>query len=679
MKKGILLIILLVCAMLVPSCAGYTASAPGKPFSREDWDVCGFEPWTGIDELQDKFNAEDGDCGDSNDSWIEQHPFNGGSASISCHWLLGRERLYTTYDWTVAVTNTSAGVALPRGLYIGSSMEQVKNEFGLGAADGQGIYYGDENNTPYAMIKDIDYHNYKKEITLAVPAGETSESHETFYHGKYTCILKLKFDAKDSLGGFSYISLLKYSILPGLPEPEQVKEVRLFSIGKEEPERVLKFEDAIEVLGCIQNAGQAPVTEEVTPTHSIEVVSSGEVYTLKYGDGLIEAPDGKVYEIWDRNEDVLFESLPELCTYKYSYMRDKDYKAVELSAQQDEEIKRIIGSMAPCSDEASGWGRCSIFVDSGDGFDSYVYFFEAPYLRFKGNTYKISEEDSYIIQRIYNEAYGISEPEPSPEPPKPSPEVGSPPGAEESPAYALSGEPLLPGMPSPYDITDVLIWRIGEQGITYKWTPTEAEALFDIIQAGRDKHIEGELESPKYIILIRGGNRGYNYEITVGSNGIKALDGEGYQVVYDVVFPDYAAEKYFPENAWDPDSLYTAPPKGGFGEGCIHDPYNLVKNLINVKYFTEEQFSAVCSAVDDMTPCADAMPAGKFFAFSLALETEKNTEQWCTYEYYIGTNYVSYEVQGLVNKSLYKISEEDARTLTEVYTEIYTKCFSELL
>lgn len=644
MKRIFLIVLFAVCVMLTSSCAGYTVSTPGEPFSREDWDACGFEPWVNGGDLEEKLGAKTTVCGDSNESWSTGYSFNGGSASVNCHWILEYKRLYTRYSWIVSVTNMSAVVRLPRGLYIGSSMDQVKNEFGLGEAGEDGLYYGDGENAPYAKYRVLKYeHESKKEVTFAVPAGDSDETGD-----RYICTVILEFDPQDRLERFSYGATRMYRILPGLPEPEQVNEVRLYSIGKEQPERVLKFEDAIDVLGSIQDAGQYPSKIAFNPTHRIAIVTGGDTYTLMYGDKFIEATDGRAYEISRQDEDALFDSLPELCPYKGTYIREWQYDtAALLSEEQQEEIQRIICSMVPCSEkasgmfscseEASGSGQCRINVDSGDGYDSCIYLFGSSHLRFKGYDYHVSEQDSLTIQSIYHEVFRNIKPR----------NAGP---AEGDTAPVLSGEPLLPGVPSPNQIEEVRIWNIGNEGIKVVFTPYEAAELYEAIQAGSGKPLEGKLESPTHkILLIRDNSR---YELTVGSNGIKAWDGK----VYSVVFTEKVAEVYLRKSVWNPDYPNNLPSNRGFIEGFYHS------NSV-IKELREEQLSDVSHAVNEMTPCTDAIPKGDFCAFSLF------DDENFSYRYYFGTNYIVYEEPEIAKEALFTISGEHAERLTQICYE----------
>jgi hypothetical protein len=60
---------------------------------------------------------------------------------------------------------------LPRGLKIGCTLTDVENAFGLKEADGDGIFYGDRQNAPYAVVDNLG--NGIKALTLAAPARET--------------------------------------------------------------------------------------------------------------------------------------------------------------------------------------------------------------------------------------------------------------------------------------------------------------------------------------------------------------------------------------------------------------------------------------------------------------------------------------------------------------------------
>lgn len=531
MKKQALLslAIVLLLSVLLPSCAPIAPIAVTpecESFSRQDWEACGLEPWSGSEEIKTALNGQQGLFWDGEGACGSSLEFDGGKVDFSSEWLTGSQykRLNTKAWFSIDVTDVSAGVALPRGLQMGCTFKDVENAFGLGETNDKGLYYGDGKNAPYAS-KDGG------RLTLAALAGEGGDA-----RFNYVCRLIFIADSTDKVTEFIYASEQRYRILPGISEPQETQQVRLYSAGNSGPDRKLDFEEAVDLLACLQDAGQTPVQKEVTPTNTIEIIAGRQTYELQYGGGLVKTPDGDVYEIWDMDKEVFYHSAPGLLAFDGVVMRDNSTgKTAQLTEWRIKAVNVILGGMTPSEHAVPQGDTCRISAQWKDGEYVFTYYIGTDYVVFNykepvymTGLFSLNRDGSQQLKQLYDEAFSEDVASPGSES---TPEQGSP-------APVLNEEPLLPGLPSPDEITEVRIWRIGKEGMVVIFTPLEAEELLELIHAGSDKPIKGKLESPTHKIILKT-SKG-RFELTVGSNGIQTPKKK----LYDVEFTDHAIGYY---------------------------------------------------------------------------------------------------------------------------------------
>ena len=137
-----------VMLLLFSSCA---PKEEGKPFSYDDWAVCGVSPGADRGELEKRFNETSWltGCGsnppDGPMNWSEiRADFDFGKVIQGGNWDGTERRLWIT------VTAPSDLIQLPRGLGLGTKLSELFRSYGLDKSDENGYFYGGDGGYPSA-------------------------------------------------------------------------------------------------------------------------------------------------------------------------------------------------------------------------------------------------------------------------------------------------------------------------------------------------------------------------------------------------------------------------------------------------------------------------------------------------------------------------------------------------
>jgi hypothetical protein len=122
-------------------------------FSYDDWLVLGVQPWSHIEDFEKKFGKFD-------NGWITDDSFDGSfqydtssdflSVAFGMSFGGTESNLRSSYTY-VGVRESTNRVALPRGIGVGISLDDLLRIYCLEEKDENGYFYGAENTYPLAL------------------------------------------------------------------------------------------------------------------------------------------------------------------------------------------------------------------------------------------------------------------------------------------------------------------------------------------------------------------------------------------------------------------------------------------------------------------------------------------------------------------------------------------------